>query len=81
MVTFPKFALTRIDVLMRVVAKKIPRKLWEKHADSDEQLKTWFKEASKAIWTSPNVIKDEYPIASVLRAGRGVFNICVISTD
>jgi mRNA interferase HigB len=44
-------------------------------------LKTWFKEASKAIWTSPNVIKDEYPIASVLKAGRGVFNICVISTD
>jgi mRNA interferase HigB len=61
---------------MRVVAKKILREFWEKYRDSEDQLKTWYKEASKASWTSPNDIKNEYPKASILRAGRVVFNIC-----
>ena len=60
---------------MRVIAKKILREFWEKHADSENQLKTWFKEASKANWSSPNDIKNEYPKASILKAGRVVFNI------
>lgn len=61
---------------MRVVAKKILREFWEKHADSENQLKTWFKEASKTNWSSPNDIKNEYPKASILKANRVVFNIC-----
>ena len=61
---------------MRVVAKKILREFWEKHADSENQLKIWFQEASKANWSGPNDIKSEYPKASILQAGRVVFNIC-----
>lgn len=61
---------------MRVIAKKILRDFWQKHADSEEQLKTWHKEASKAIWKSPVDIKDEYANASILKGGRVVFNIC-----
>lgn len=61
---------------MRVVAKKILREYWEKQSDSEDQLKTWFKEASKAKWISPNDIKAEYPKASILKSGRVVFNIC-----
>lgn len=61
---------------MRVIAKKILREFWEKQFDSKEQLKTWFKESSKANWTSPNDIKAEYPKASILKNGRVVFNIC-----
>jgi len=61
---------------MRVVAKKILREFWEKHTDSEQQLKTWYKEASKAKWTSPNDIKLEYPTASILKGYRAVFNIC-----
>ncbi len=61
---------------MRVIAKKILRKFWEKHRDSENQLKTWYKEASKATWTNPSEIKSEYPKASILKAGRVVFNIC-----
>jgi len=61
---------------MRVVAKKILREFWEKHTDSENQLKSWFKEASKAKWSSPNDIKNEYPKASILKVGRVVFNIC-----
>ena len=61
---------------MRVFAKKILREFWEKQADSEEQLKTWYNEALKSIWTSPIDIKSEYPTASILKSGRVVFNIC-----
>jgi mRNA interferase HigB len=56
--------------------KKILREFWEKYSDSENQLKTWYKEASKAKWTDPNDIKNQYPTASILKAGRVVFNIC-----
>lgn len=61
---------------MRVIAKKILRDFWEKYTDSEQQLKTWYKEASKASWNNPNVIKNEYAKASILKSGRVVFNIC-----
>lgn len=61
---------------MRVIAKKILREFWEKQPDSKEQLKTWYKEASKASWSSPNDIKSEFPKASILKGGRVIFNIC-----
>jgi len=60
---------------MRVIAKKILREFWEKHNDAKEQLKTWYKEASKGNWNDPNDIKSQYPKASILKSGRVVFNI------
>ena len=61
---------------MRVIAIKILREFWMKRTDSEQQLKTWYKEASKANWKSPVDIKSEYPKASILKSGRVVFNIC-----
>lgn len=61
---------------MRVIAKKVLREFWEKHNDSEQQLKTWYKEASKASWSNPSQIKSEYSKASILKSGRAVFNIC-----
>jgi len=61
---------------MRVIAKKVLREFWVKHNDSEQQLKTWYKEASKANWTKPAEIKSEYSKASILKSGRVVFNIC-----
>ncbi len=61
---------------MRVVAKKILREFWERYADAAEPLKTWYKEASKAVWLSPADIKAEYVKASILKNSRVVFNIC-----
>ena len=60
---------------MRVSAKKILRDFWEAHADSEQQLKSWFHETSTAEWKSPNEIKQEYPSASILTDNRVVFNI------
>jgi hypothetical protein len=40
---------------LRVIAKKILREFWQKHPDCEQQLKSWFQEASKAKWKN---IKD-----------------------
>ena len=61
---------------MRVIAKKILREFWQKHTDSEEQLKTWYKEVSKTSWLNPSDIKKDYARASILKSGRVVFDIC-----
>ncbi|HKI90080.1 MAG TPA: type II toxin-antitoxin system HigB family toxin [Draconibacterium sp.] len=61
---------------MRVIAKKILREFWGKYTDSEQQLKSWYSETSKANWKSPNELKAEYTKVSILKSGRAVFNIC-----
>lgn len=60
---------------MRVIAKRTLREFWEKHADSEQQLKAWYNEAEQANWKTPNVIKKEYPSASIVEGNRMIFNI------
>ena len=60
---------------MRVIAKKILRNFWTKHHDCKSQLTSWYHEAQKADWKSPNEIKKEFPSASILQDNRVVFNI------
>lgn len=60
---------------MRIIAKKILREFWERHSDSEQQLKSWFQETSSAEWIGPNEVKIEYPGASILPGNRVVFNI------
>ena len=60
---------------MRIIAKKILRDFWEAHVNSEQQLKAWYQETSKAEWKNPNEIKKEYPSASFLPDNRVVFNI------
>lgn len=61
---------------MRVIAKKVLREFWQRHTDAEQHLKAWYKEASKANWTLPNDIRDQYAKVSILKSGRAVFNIC-----
>jgi len=60
---------------LRVIAKKMLRDFWEYHVDSEQQLKSWYREAAKATWQSPHEIKTEFPSASILGDQRVVFNI------
>lgn len=60
---------------MRVIAKRILRDFWEIHPDCEQQLKSWFQEASKFEWSNPNEIKLAYPSASILKNDRIIFNI------
>ena len=65
-----------IETKMRVIAKKILTEFWEKFSDSEDHLKSWYREAKKATWKNPNDIKGEYPKASILKSGGMIFNIC-----
>ena len=60
---------------VRVIAKRTLRDLWEKHADCEEQLKSWYRETEKSEWTNINELKNDYPSASILKDNRIVYNI------
>ncbi len=60
---------------LRVIAKKTLKEFWEKHADSEQQLKAWYDETNTADWRSTKDIKINYPSASFLANNRVVFNI------
>ena len=60
---------------MRIISKKVLREFWEKHADSEQQLKSWFQETNGVEWKNTKQIKKEYPSASFLADNRVVFNI------
>ena len=60
---------------MRVIAKRTLRDFWTKHADSEQQLKAWYRETEKTEWENINDLKKDYPSASILQDNRIVFNI------
>lgn len=61
--------------MKRIIAKSTLREFWERHADSEQYLKTWYDTAKGASWCTPNDIKNAYVSASILKNGRVVFNI------
>ena len=61
--------------MKRIIAKKTLREFWEKHADSEQYLKTWHETAKNLNWNSPNEVKKTYINASILKDSRVVFNI------
>lgn len=61
--------------MKRIIAKRTLKEFWEKHADSEQYLKTWYETAKNSNWTSPNDVKQTYINASILKDSRVVFNI------
>ncbi len=61
--------------MKRIIAKRTLRVYWEKHADCEQYLKTWYDTAKHANWKSPNDIKKTYASASIIADNRVVFNI------
>ena len=63
---------------MRIISRKTIRLFWEKsqHADAEQALKAWFREASNADWATPAEIKAAFGTASIVGNNRVVFNIC-----
>ena len=59
----------------RIFSKSTLREFWEKHADSEQYLKTWHNTAINAEWKTPGDVKQTYANASVLKDSRIVFNI------
>ncbi len=62
---------------MRIFSRKTLKEFWElpNYINSEQPLKSWYDEAKKATWETPNEIKAQYANASILKEGRVVFNI------
>jgi mRNA interferase HigB len=45
------------------------------YADAYEPVMAWYRQVSRADWSSPAELKREIRSASILRDGRAVFNI------
>ena len=63
--------------LMRVIAKSSLKKFWEQPGCGDARapLHSWYDEAIKATWRSPQDVYDQYANASVCGNKRVVFNV------
>lgn len=51
------------------------REFWEIHSDCEQQLKSWYQETEKGRWRNVYELKEDYPVASILRNNRICFNI------
>jgi mRNA interferase HigB len=62
---------------MRIIARRTLREFWEQttSADSEQPLKTWFREVSRADWAKPADVKHAFRSASFVGNSRVVFNI------
>lgn len=61
--------------MKRIIAKRTLKEFWEKHADAEQYLKTWYETVKQADWRNPNDVKNTYVTASILTGNRVVFNI------
>ena len=62
---------------MRVIARSTLVKYWSRpeYLDSKGALQSWYDEAIRAIWKTPQDIKEQYQSASICGNNRVVFNI------
>lgn len=59
----------------RIFSKNTLKAFWEKHADSEQYLKTWHETVKNADWKTPADIKMTYANTSILKNNRIEFNI------
>jgi mRNA interferase HigB len=60
---------------MRVISRKTLREFWARHAEAEQPLLAWFREAEGAEWQGPADVKARYSSASFLGGNRVVFHI------
>ncbi len=60
---------------MRIITRSTLKSFWEKHADAEVPLKTWYKIVEHAAWRDTHDVKEIFSTASVVGENRIVFNI------
>ena len=62
---------------MRVIAKSSLKRFWERSGNADARgpLHSWYDEALRANWRTPQDIKDRFASASICGNIRVVFNV------
>jgi len=68
---------TEYNKPMRIISNKTLKQFYENplYSDSKSSLQSWYHEAVKASWQTPNEVKTQYKNASIIRDSRVVFNI------
>ena len=61
---------------MRIFSRGTLRDFLEKHPDSEQQLRTWYKTFNQTEFQNPNEIKTILSSADIIGDGRIIFNIC-----
>jgi mRNA interferase HigB len=60
---------------MRVIAVKTLKQFIKEYPKSKQAILSWYEEAEKAEWGSPNDLKKHYHHASIISDKRVVFNL------
>ena len=60
---------------MNVISRKSLTAFWAQYPDARDELERWYKDATKARWTSWADVRADYPKASYYKCCL-VFNIC-----
>ncbi|MBI5247874.1 MAG: type II toxin-antitoxin system HigB family toxin [Desulfomonile tiedjei] len=60
---------------MRIFSRSTLQEFWDKHAEVEQPLRSWFAEAKKAKWKEPAEILKQYSNARIIGKDRVVFNI------
>lgn len=60
---------------MLIIALKAIKKFWQKHSETERQLKAWYDEVKKADWEKPEDLLREFPNARIIKNDRAIFNI------
>ncbi len=60
---------------MRVNARKALKDFWTKYPDSEQSLKSWYREICANRWKNMNELKKQFPSMSIISYNRVVFNI------
>lgn len=60
---------------MRILSRRVLRDFWVRHSDAEEPLKTWFKRVRSEDWSTPAILQELWPRASIVGRDRAVFRI------
>lgn len=60
---------------MRIISVKTLKLFWDREYLAEQALRSWYDEAEKATWKTPQELKQQYINASILSEKRVIFNI------
>lgn len=72
---------TFCNFTMRVISRNTLKEFWLRHHESEQALKSWYREADLANWKNSHDIKREYPSASFYQTTEWSLISKEISTD
>ena len=60
---------------MRIYSKSTLRAFWERHTESEQALRTWYREVEQADWATPAQVRERFLNASIVGNNRVVFRM------